>query len=71
MSGITLSYVETLAFQLPVDEQKLLAKHLIDHSLQKTDKKKQPPRRPGSAVGKFFILAEDDEHLADFEEYMS
>lgn len=29
-----------------------------------------PPRRPGSAVGKFFILAEDDEHLADFKEYM-
>ena len=28
------------------------------------------PRRPGSAIGKFFILAEDEEHLADFKEYM-
>jgi antitoxin (DNA-binding transcriptional repressor) of toxin-antitoxin stability system len=28
------------------------------------------PRRPGSAVGKLTILAEDDEHLIDFEAYM-
>ena len=42
MSRITLSYVETLAFQLPADEQQLLAKHLIDHSSQKLDEKKGP-----------------------------
>lgn len=28
------------------------------------------PRRPGSAKGKLIILAEDDEHLEDFKEYM-
>ena len=28
------------------------------------------PRRPGSAKGKLVILAEDDEHLEDFKEYM-
>lgn len=28
------------------------------------------PRKPGSAVGKLFIHADDDEHLTDFEEYM-
>ena len=28
------------------------------------------PRRPGSAKGKLVILADDDEHLADFQEYM-
>jgi antitoxin (DNA-binding transcriptional repressor) of toxin-antitoxin stability system len=28
------------------------------------------PRRPGSARGKLVILAEDEEHLKDFEEYM-
>jgi prevent-host-death family protein len=28
------------------------------------------PRQPGSAVGQLTILAEDDEHLADFKEYM-
>ncbi|HEY6329664.1 MAG TPA: type II toxin-antitoxin system prevent-host-death family antitoxin [Blastocatellia bacterium] len=27
-------------------------------------------RQPGSAVGKFFVHTEDDEHLEDFEEYM-
>jgi antitoxin (DNA-binding transcriptional repressor) of toxin-antitoxin stability system len=27
-------------------------------------------RRPGSAKGKLIILAEDDEHLEDFKEYM-
>jgi prevent-host-death family protein len=28
------------------------------------------PRRPGNAQGKLIIHAEDDEHLADFEEYL-
>jgi antitoxin (DNA-binding transcriptional repressor) of toxin-antitoxin stability system len=28
------------------------------------------PRRPGSAQGKLMILAEDDEHLEDFKDYM-
>jgi antitoxin (DNA-binding transcriptional repressor) of toxin-antitoxin stability system len=27
------------------------------------------PRKPGSAKGKLTILAEDDDHLKDFEEY--
>ncbi len=30
----------------------------------------RPPRQPGSAVGQLVILAEDDEHLRDFQEYM-
>ena len=29
------------------------------------------PCRPGSAKGKLVILAEDDEHLEDFKDYMS
>ena len=28
------------------------------------------PRKPGNAVGRLVVHAEDDEHLADFEEYM-
>ena len=28
------------------------------------------PRRAGSAKGKLIVLAEDDEHLRDFGEYM-
>jgi prevent-host-death family protein len=29
------------------------------------------PRQPGSAKGKLIILAEDEEHLKDFAEYMA
>lgn len=29
------------------------------------------PRRPGSAKGKLIIHADDDEHLKDFQEYLS
>ncbi len=28
------------------------------------------PRRPGSAIGQFFVCEDDDEHLRDFEAYM-
>jgi len=28
------------------------------------------PRQPGSAVGKLIIVADDDEHLKDFADYM-
>ena len=28
------------------------------------------PRQPGSAIGRLIVLAEDDEHLGDFKEYM-
>ena len=28
------------------------------------------PRQPGNCIGMIRIVAEDDEHLADFEEYM-
>ena len=28
------------------------------------------PRKPGSAKGKLIILADDDEHLQDFKEYI-
>ena len=28
------------------------------------------PRKPGSAKGKLIILADDDDHLEDFKEYL-
>ena len=28
------------------------------------------PRQPGSAIGQLIVVQEDDEHLADFKEYM-
>jgi prevent-host-death family protein len=30
----------------------------------------QQPRQPGSAKGQLIILADDEEHLEDFKEYM-
>ncbi len=35
------------------------------------DSGQRMPRRPGSAVGRLLVIAEDDEHLKDFQEYMS
>lgn len=35
-----------------------------------TSEKVRQPRRPGSAKGKLIILAEDDEHLLDFQDYL-
>ena len=31
----------------------------------------RPSRQPGSAVGTLVIVADDQEHLKDFEEYMA
>jgi antitoxin (DNA-binding transcriptional repressor) of toxin-antitoxin stability system len=31
----------------------------------------RPPRQPGSAIGQLIIVKEDDEHLRDFQEYMT
>ena len=31
---------------------------------------KREPRQPGSAIGKLIIHTDDDEHLADFAEYL-
>ena len=28
------------------------------------------PRKPGSAIGRLFIVKEDDDHLEDFKDYM-
>ena len=44
-----------------------------DHPVARLSGIPQPvrePRQPGSAIGKLIILAEDDEHLEDFREYM-
>jgi antitoxin (DNA-binding transcriptional repressor) of toxin-antitoxin stability system len=32
--------------------------------------KKRQPRKAGNCIGMLRIVADDDEHLADFEEYM-
>jgi len=35
------------------------------------DRPARSPRRPGNCEGKLILLSEDDDHLKDFEEYMS
>jgi antitoxin (DNA-binding transcriptional repressor) of toxin-antitoxin stability system len=44
--------------------QQPIARLLVD------DKPGRQPRKPGSAKGILTIVAEDDEHLKDFAEYM-
>ena len=34
------------------------------------DREVRQPRQPGTAKGKLVILADDEEHLQDFKEYM-
>lgn len=33
-------------------------------------KPKRQPRKPGSAIGRFTIVKDDDEHLKDFSDHM-
>ena len=42
----------------------------ISPATNQASTKLRQPRQPGSAKGRLTILVEDDEHLADFQEYM-
>lgn len=42
----------------------------ISPATNQSPAKRRQPRQPGSAKGRLKILVEDDEHLADFQEYM-
>ncbi len=57
---ITLNLPEEI---LPGEHELLLVIDPVQASLA-------PRRQPGSAKGKLVILADDDEHLADFANYM-
>jgi antitoxin (DNA-binding transcriptional repressor) of toxin-antitoxin stability system len=75
MSTIT---IEEAQAKLPEIIEKLApGEELIitrkDQPVAKLVGQRQPARKarePGSAKGKLVILAEDDEHLKDFKEYM-
>ncbi len=43
--------------------------HLVAKLVGQSARARQP-RQPGSALGRLIIHAEDDEHLADFSDYM-
>lgn len=65
------AHLPELIAQLQPGEELLIQSH--EQTIAKLVGSPHPrlkPRKPGSAVGKLVILAEDDEHLADFREYM-
>jgi antitoxin (DNA-binding transcriptional repressor) of toxin-antitoxin stability system len=61
---------ELIASLLPGEEMMLTQRDAIVVKLVPVEKPKLQPRQPGSARGMLTILAEDDEHLKDFAEYM-
>jgi antitoxin (DNA-binding transcriptional repressor) of toxin-antitoxin stability system len=54
----------------PGEELSILEGERTVAKLVGTDSTPLEPRRAGNAIGKLVILAEDDEHLKDFQEYM-
>ena len=57
--------------QLTAGEELLITRNELPIArLTAEDKPKRKPRKAGSAKGMLTILAEDDEHLGDFAEFM-
>lgn len=75
MSTVTIEEAQAKLSEL-VDKLALGEEVIITRNQQPVAKlvgqqrRVRTPRRPGSAKGKLVILAEDDEHLKDFKEYM-
>ncbi|HKV38710.1 MAG TPA: hypothetical protein VJX67_05830 [Blastocatellia bacterium] len=61
---------ELIARLEPGDEMVITKNDLPVARLVAERRSERRERRPGSAVGKFFVHSEDDDHLKDFEEYM-
>ena len=74
MTEITLEQAQTDLEQLiaglrPGEEILILQNDQPIARLVTEPKPSGEPRTPGSAVGKLWIVAEDDEHLDDFRQY--
>lgn len=72
MSTVTIEEAQARLLQLlaqlaPGQEIQIVDR---DQPIARLIRAAAPPRQPGSAVGQLVILAEDDEHLRDFQEYM-
>lgn len=61
---------ELIANLRPGEEVQIIAGEKIVARLVAESQTMRQPRRPGSAVGTLTILADDEEHLRDFEDYM-
>jgi antitoxin (DNA-binding transcriptional repressor) of toxin-antitoxin stability system len=55
---------------IPGEELRILQDGRVVAKLTRVPRRPAGPRQPGSAVGKLFIVEDDDAHLDDFAEYM-
>ena len=65
MGTVTVEEAQTKLLEVIITRNEQPAAKLVGQQ-----RPKRKPRRPGSAKGKLVILAEDDEHLKDFKDYM-
>jgi antitoxin (DNA-binding transcriptional repressor) of toxin-antitoxin stability system len=61
---------ELIAELQPGEEVQIVAENRAVARLIAEVSPTRKPRQPGSAVGTFVILSDDDEHLQDFSDYM-
>ncbi len=71
LEDITLSLPELVGDLSPGDEIVLTVGGRPKAKLIAEEMPARPPRRAGSAKGKLIIVKENDDHLADFGEYMA
>jgi antitoxin (DNA-binding transcriptional repressor) of toxin-antitoxin stability system len=75
MQSITLEEAQTHLLDLisrlqPGEEVQIISGQQIVARIIGFRSNTRPPRQPGSAIGTLTILADDEEHLQDFQDYM-
>jgi antitoxin (DNA-binding transcriptional repressor) of toxin-antitoxin stability system len=75
MKCVTLEDAQTHLSELiaklqPGEEVQIMSGQQIVARIIGTTTATRQPRRPGSAIGTLKILADDEEHLQDFQNYM-
>ncbi len=70
VENMQMTLPELLDQLVPGDEVILTRNHQTVAKLVSEPTKKRQPRKAGNCTGMIRIVADDDEHLEDFEEYM-
>lgn len=70
VEDIEMTLPELLDHLTPGDEVILTRNHQPVAKLVSEPAKQRQPRQAGNCIGMVQIVADDDEHLKDFEEYM-
>ena len=70
VEDIEMTLPELLDHLTPGDEVILTRNHQPVAKLVSEPAKQRQPRLAGNCIGMIQIVADDDEHLKDFEEYM-